>query len=118
MTSPDTPIHIEVEPVALVRLIADSPAAVQLLRDLVGDPAGQPSASGYCTVGEASELLRSQRQRVYDLLSVGKLTRYKDGGRTLLSRVEIENYIAEGAFRGDTPVTPALEPHPGSRVRR
>jgi excisionase family DNA binding protein len=36
-------------------------------------------ASPFLTVAEAAEYLRAKRQRVYDLLSCGRLTRYKDG---------------------------------------
>ena len=63
----------------------------------------------YCTVPEAAEILRAKRQRVDDLLSAGKLTRYKDGGRTLLLRAEVERYVAESGRRGDTLMTRATE---------
>lgn len=51
------------------------------------------SASPYVTVPEAAELLRTKRQRVDDLLSQRKLTRVKDGGRTLIARAELEAYL-------------------------
>jgi excisionase family DNA binding protein len=51
------------------------------------------SASPYLTVQEASEYLRCKPQRVHDLLSQGRLTRFKDGGRTLVSRAEIEAWL-------------------------
>ena len=35
------------------------------------------------------------RQRVHDLLSARKLRRFKDGGRTLVLRGELEQYVAE-----------------------
>jgi excisionase family DNA binding protein len=54
------------------------------------------STSPYLTVGEAADLLRSRRQRVYDLLSSGRLTRFKDGGRTLVLRVEVEALVVPG----------------------
>jgi excisionase family DNA binding protein len=45
--------------------------------------------SQFLTVKEAAELLRCSRQRVYDLLSDGRLTRHKDGSRVLISRTEV-----------------------------
>lgn len=41
------------------------------------------------TPAEAAELLRCNRQRIYDLISAGKLSRYGEGGRTLLRRDEV-----------------------------
>gem|GEM_PF-1517918 len=56
--------------------------------------------SPYFTVPEAAEYLRTKRQRIDDLLSLGRLTRVKDGGRTLIARAEIEAYVRAGARRG------------------
>jgi excisionase family DNA binding protein len=58
-------------------------------------PAESP-ASLYLTIPEAAELLRSKRQRVDDLLSAGKLTRRKDGARTLIERAELLAYLNGG----------------------
>ena len=52
--------------------------------------------SPYMTPTEASEFLRAKPQRVHDLLSAGKLTRHKDGARTLIARAELEAYVANG----------------------
>ena len=54
------------------------------------------SESPYLTVLEAAELLRCKRQRVDDLLSQRRLSRYKDGSRTLVSRAEVEEYLLGG----------------------
>jgi excisionase family DNA binding protein len=51
------------------------------------------SQSPYLTVLEAAELLRCKRQRVDDLLSQRRLSRYKDGSRTLVSRAELDEYL-------------------------
>ncbi len=51
------------------------------------------------TVPEAAELLRCKRHRIDDLLSQRRLTRYKDGSRTLVSRAELETYIGLTASR-------------------
>lgn len=56
-------------------------------------PPTAPTASAFLSVREASELLRASRQRIYDLLSDGRLTRHKDGSRVLLRRDEIEQYL-------------------------
>jgi len=48
----------------------------------------------YLTPAEAADLLRCSRQRVYDLLSARRLRRYKDGARVLVSRAEIDAYLA------------------------
>lgn len=53
-----------------------------------------PPSPPFLSVREASDLLRSSRQRVYDLLSDGRLTRHKDGTRVLIRRDEIERYLA------------------------
>jgi excisionase family DNA binding protein len=50
-----------------------------------------PTASGpYLTVPEAAEYLRCRRQRIDDLLSQRRLSRVKEGGRTLVLRAEVE----------------------------
>lgn len=69
------------------------------------------SVSPYLTPVEAAELLRAGRQRVYDLLSSGRLRRYKDGARVLVSRDELEAYLdGDGsrriALRCPTPSDP------------
>jgi len=51
-------------------------------------------SSPYMTVTEAAEYLRASKQRVYDLLSAGRLTRRKDGTRVLVSREELEAHLA------------------------
>jgi excisionase family DNA binding protein len=51
------------------------------------------SESPYMTVVETANFLRCSRQRVDDLLSQRRLSRYKDGSRTLISRAEIDDYL-------------------------
>jgi excisionase family DNA binding protein len=55
--------------------------------------------SPYMSVVEAAEWLRSSRQRVDDLCSQGKLTRFKEGSRTLISRDELAAYVKNGKRR-------------------
>jgi excisionase family DNA binding protein len=52
------------------------------------------------TIPEAAEYLRCSRQRVDDLLSQGRLTRIKEGRRTLVARAEIEAHL-RGLNGGD-----------------
>jgi excisionase family DNA binding protein len=52
------------------------------------------SASPYLTILEAAGYLRCKRQRIDDLLSARRLTRHKDGRRTLILRVELDAHIA------------------------
>lgn len=75
--------------------------AEAILRDRL-EQVASPSASPYLTVGEAAELLRASRQRVYDLLSDGRLTRRKDGSRVLVERAEVEAYLAGVALASPT----------------
>lgn len=57
-------------------------------------PKPDPS-SPYMTTAEAADHLRCSRQRVHDLLSAQRLTRLKEGGRTLLKRAEVEALVKE-----------------------
>ena len=66
----------------------------------------------YLTVAEAAELMRSKPQRIYDLLSSGRLTRF-DGRRVLVRRAEVEIYLTAGA---PSPVAPGLPPALRSRA--
>jgi excisionase family DNA binding protein len=49
--------------------------------------------SPYMAVAEAAEMLRCRPQRIYDLLSQRRLSRIKDGRRTLVLRNELEAYL-------------------------
>ena len=53
-----------------------------------------PAPSPYFTITEAAEYARAKPHRVYDLLSAGRLTRFKDGSRVLVSRAELEAYLS------------------------
>jgi excisionase family DNA binding protein len=53
----------------------------------------------WLTVPEAAERIRASRQRIYDLCSEGRLRRYKDGSRLLLSRREVDGLVAGGGSR-------------------
>lgn len=51
------------------------------------------SSGPYMNVSEAADYLRCSRQRIHDLLSAGKLDRFKDGSRTLVLRDQLESYV-------------------------
>jgi excisionase family DNA binding protein len=70
---------------------------------------GTALRSPYLTVVEAAGYLRCSRQRIDDLLSQGRLTRRKDGARTLVERAELDTYLGASSGReGDAPAMPPL----------
>ncbi|MGH3426952.1 MAG: helix-turn-helix domain-containing protein [Mycobacteriales bacterium] len=110
-------IHAELEARGLVEALLSDPDALANLRDaLMGSH--RCHESPYMSVAEAAAFLRTKRQRIYDLLSAGTLTRYKDGGRTLVLREELAEYVAVTARLGDTPVTRASRSRSPSRFQR
>jgi excisionase family DNA binding protein len=79
-------------PAELVEMIARRAAELLAAQQRPDRP-----ASPLLTIPEAAELLRCKRHRIDDLLSQRRLTRYKDGSRTLVSRDEVEAYIGLSA---------------------
>jgi excisionase family DNA binding protein len=71
----------------------------------VDSPFGRVGVSPYATVAEAAEVLRGSKQRIYDLLSSRRLTRYRDGRRVLVSRAGLNEYLAA---KGSSRVAPTL----------
>ncbi len=53
----------------------------------------------YLTVEEVVERFGLSRQRVYDLRSLGRLSRHGDGRKALVRRAELEEYLTS-AWRG------------------
>ena len=78
-------------PAELVEAIAQR-AATLVLAQLQGKPLA--SESPYLTIAEAAIYARCKRQRIDDLLSARRLTRHKDGRRTLILRAELEAHLA------------------------
>ena len=96
----DAPSTVELRALldaAAVEVVAERAAAIVLER------LGSVDESPLLTVPEAAAWLRCGRQRVDDLLSQGRLTRHKDGARTLVSRVELVAYVG---LSGDAPSMP------------
>ena len=79
---------------AFVGSIATAVAA-QLRQQSPAKPAPATSGTGspFMTINEAAVFLRCKPQRLYDLLSARTLQGYKDGGRTLIKRSELEMYV-------------------------
>jgi excisionase family DNA binding protein len=63
--------------------------------------------SPYLSVAEAADYLRAKPQRIYDLLSSRRLTRFKDGSRVLLLREELDSYVGEVARGRVAPPLPS-----------
>jgi excisionase family DNA binding protein len=111
--TPDTARPEEVAlsiPRAFIEQVAEG---VRLL--LLPELQKRRNASPYVSVAEAADYLRCSRQRIYDLLSSDRLTRLRDGSRVLLSRDEIDEYLA-GTSRN--PVAPRLPRTSQSRSTR
>lgn len=66
----------------------------ELLAELRAELQATGAPSPYMTIREAADFLRAKPQRVYDLLSSRRLSRVKDGSRTLIARVELEAYLS------------------------
>jgi excisionase family DNA binding protein len=68
--------------------------AARVAEILAAQSEAPAATSRFMTIPEATEYIRaSSRQRVDDLLSSGRLTRHKDGSRTLVSRAELDEYL-------------------------
>jgi excisionase family DNA binding protein len=89
-------------PKAALEHIAEHAAQIVLTR-LDRVPPGSP----YLTASEAAQYLRCSRQRLYDLLSAGRLARYKDGRRVLVLRDELDAHLDSATAKKRQPVSPA-----------
>ena len=72
-----------------------------VVRVLAELPQVEP-ASPYMTTEQAAAYLACSRQRVHDLLSSGKLSRHKEGARTLVLRAELEALVSRERQSGRT----------------
>jgi excisionase family DNA binding protein len=55
--------------------------------------ADPPTVSPWLNVAEAAERLRCRKDRIYDLISLGKLHPRRDGRRVLLHRDDLDSYV-------------------------
>jgi excisionase family DNA binding protein len=74
-------------PEALVEQIARRAA------DLVAERQPSNGLSPWLSAPEAAERLRCDRDRIYDLIALGKLTPRRDGRRVLLHRDDLDAYL-------------------------
>lgn len=100
--------HVDV-PEALVEVIAERAAAIVLER-LGSTPAGRE----FLDVDEAAEFLRCKPQRIYDLRSSGRLSRYADGSRALIARSELVALVSDDARAIATVLPPVRRNGSGS----
>jgi excisionase family DNA binding protein len=56
-------------------------------------PTSAQAATPWLNVAEAAERLRCSRDRIYDLIALGKLHPRRDGRRVLLHRDDLDAYI-------------------------
>lgn len=82
-------------PDAVLEAIAERAAVLVLER--LGAP--RATESEFLSVEEAAEILRASKQRVYDLLSDGRLERFKDGARVLVRRADVVAHLLPTAPR-------------------
>ena len=75
--------------------------AAEIVMARTTEKAKQATSSPYMTIPEAADYLRCSRQRIDNLLSARRLTRIKDGGRTLVDRHEVEQYLVRYLRRAD-----------------
>jgi excisionase family DNA binding protein len=106
--------------VPLVELVAER--AAQLILERQGGAREADvcnalhSSSPFLTIPEAAELLRCKRQRIDDLLSRRRLTRHKEGSRTLVDRAEVLALVQPDGRGRVAPVLPlAARSRTGSR---
>jgi excisionase family DNA binding protein len=102
-------------PAELVEAIAQRAAEIVLERQRTTVHAETRSPN--VTLKEAAMILSCKVQRVRNLLTDRKLTRIKDGGRTLIAREELERYLA-GEPTGPLGAELAAVAHPLPRPYR
>ena len=107
-------------PAELVEAIAERAAQIAVEKLLGESRERDRAGSPYLTVPQAAEYLGCKsRQRVDDLLSSRRLTRFKDGRRTLVSRARTTTLPVEFATFSTTRVSdPELTPMPQTSAHK
>lgn len=85
-------VHLSEEAVEAIARVA---AELVLERLDTAAPAGD-----WLTIDEAAAVLRCKARRIYDLRSSGRLGRYSEGGRALVSRRELVALVVDEDARG------------------
>lgn len=83
------PLNLTI-PDALVDLLAERVAAILAAKNRETRP--EP-AKRWLTIDEAADYIGSNRKRIYDLRSAGRLSRTGDGSRVLVDRKELDDLI-------------------------
>jgi excisionase family DNA binding protein len=92
-----TPVTIQAELNGIQVPLTLDPEALALIAAALAEQqhGREPAASPLLTIAEAATHLRCKRQRIDDLLSQRRLTRIKEGRRTLIRRDEIEQHLRD-----------------------
>ena len=85
--APALRLTVEIPPDQLAQL------AVRVSELMADRDTGPEARSPYLTVAEAADYLRWSSEQIHALLTQRRLTRHKDGGRTLVLRSELEAYV-------------------------
>lgn len=98
----------------LVEAVAERAAEIVLERmALESQPA--PETSLFLSVREAADLIRAKPQRIYDLVSSGRLARHKEGTRVLVRRADLEALVAVEGAPGVAHPLPTISPRRSGR---
>jgi excisionase family DNA binding protein len=97
MTGPDSPFE------ALLDLLADKVAQRLLAatQPATGGDAGETGPSPWLNVASAAAYLDWPRQRLYKLTAQGAIPHYKQEGRLLFHRQELDHWLSQHRQGGD-----------------
>jgi excisionase family DNA binding protein len=84
-------VNVEL-PDSLVEEIAVRAAALVL--EQMNGKASTNGEAKYLSPADAAAYIGKSRQRIYDLLAIGRLTKFQDGTSVLIERAELEDYVA------------------------
>jgi excisionase family DNA binding protein len=82
---------------ALLAELSDDDLAILAARLAPLLDAGEAGPEPWLTVADAADYLRCGRQRVYNLVSQGRLQHAKDGSRVLFRRSWLDEWVTGGA---------------------
>jgi excisionase family DNA binding protein len=85
---------------ALLDELAADPAALERLRELVGDQRAGPEP--WIGVADAAAHLACKRQRIYDLVHADRIPHHRDGSRLLFRRSELDEWLLDSGRPADT----------------
>lgn len=80
-----------------ISLELDDQALAALAKQIEPFLSARPVDDPWLTVDEAAQRAKCGKQRIYDLLSQGRLVGGRDGSRRLIRQSEIDSYIGGAA---------------------